>query len=89
MVELFVTRLGNKHAPTGFTRHTSNGIELPPPSWLKIARYEEDPAGFYLQYLDEELKELTDTYHDSIAGAMEQAQLEFGVTESDWMKIVI
>ena len=87
MIELFETRLGNKHKATGFTRHTSNGVELPAPFWLRIGQYEEDPDGYYLLYLDENLAEQTDTYHGSVADAMEQARLEFRVEAGDWLKI--
>ena len=87
LIELFAARLGDGHKATGFTRHTSGGIELPQPSWLRIVTYPEDTAGIYLLYLDERLQELTDTYHGSIRDAMEQARLEFGVEESDWIKI--
>ena len=86
MRELFETRLGTEHAATGFTRHTSNGDDLPAPYWLRIVEYEDGP-GFYLLYLAENLDEQTDTWHSSVEDAMEQARLEFGISTHDWIKI--
>jgi hypothetical protein len=75
--------LGERHSPTGFTRHTRNGRPLPPPTELRIVQYPGDP-GYYLFYCDESGKELTDTYHDTLDSAYEQARTEFGVEPSEW-----
>ncbi|WP_309670156.1 hypothetical protein [Gemmatimonas sp.] len=40
--------------------------------------------GYYLLYLGESGAELTDTFHESIAQAMKQAEHEFGVLPKDW-----
>ena len=85
MGELFEARLGSGHEATGFTRHCSNGVQLPTPACLRIVQY--DDGGFYLLYLSEHLEEQTDTWHETVEGAMEQARLEFGITERDWIKI--
>ena len=37
-------------------------------------------------YLDEEGRELNDTYHDSIERAMKQATFEFGLLREEWLK---
>jgi hypothetical protein len=71
------------HSPTGKTRHFSGGELLPAPSELRIVKYADDP-GFYLFYCDNTGKELTDTYHDTLEGAMAQAEWEFGVKENEW-----
>ncbi len=76
-------RLGPQHRPTGKTRHYLGTCELPPPSELRIVQYTEDP-GYYLLYFDEEGEELTDTYHDTLSQAMEQAEWEFGVRPDEW-----
>jgi hypothetical protein len=75
--------LSERHQPTGFTRHTLNGLPLQPPSELRIVQYRGDP-GYYLLYCDSAGKELTDTYHDTIKSALEQAQAEFGVEPGEW-----
>jgi hypothetical protein len=76
-------RLAGRHAPTGATRHYRNGQLLPPPTALRIGRYETD-AGYYLLYLDENDQEVSDTWHDTLEAAVKQAKLEFGVQAEDW-----
>jgi hypothetical protein len=78
----------SEHKPTGKTRHFQGSRELPPPSELRIVRYEGD-AGYYLLYIDRNGEELTDTYHDSLEGAMEQAEWEFEVRADQWKNIEI
>lgn len=41
-------------------------------------------AGYYLIYLDEHGVELTDTYHESVEAAKEQANFEFGLEHTEW-----
>jgi hypothetical protein len=48
-----------------------------PASALAIARYEE-PDGYYLFYLDGSGKVVTDTWHDSVGAALDQAAFEYG-----------
>ena len=81
------------HRPTGKTRHTSGtisdegelirGPELPAPHSLMIAQLQPD-RGYYLLYLDESGEEITDTYHDSLEKALEQAEWEFNVKTDEW-----
>ncbi|WP_218920252.1 hypothetical protein [Chondromyces crocatus] len=70
----------------GKARHTRNGAILLSPAALSIVQYASDP-GFYLLYVDAEGRELTDTYHDTLDGALSQAEWEFAVTPGQW-KIV-
>ena len=76
-------RLGAHHRPTGKTRHFRGGKELSVPVYLQIVRISGD-LGWYLLYLDDEWRELTDTYHESIEAALEQAKWEFGVKPEEW-----
>jgi hypothetical protein len=81
------------HRSTGRTRHTSAtisdegelilGPELPPPHALMIAQLLSDP-GYYLLYLDEDGEEITDTYHESLEKAVNQAKWEFNVEPDEW-----
>jgi hypothetical protein len=80
-------RLGPQHKPTGRTRHLVGGAPIAKPSALRIVSYDGDP-GFYLLYLDTEGKELTDTYHDTLEAALDQAEWEFGVTPDEWESCV-
>ena len=76
-------RLGPQHCPTGKTRHYLGKSELPPPTELRIVQFAQDP-GYYLLYFDDLGEELTDTYHDTLNEAMEQAEWEFGVRPEEW-----
>jgi hypothetical protein len=76
-------RLGPEHRATGKTRHTRAGEEIQVPATLRIVQYDGDP-GYYLLYLDTDCRELTDTWHETLDGAMEQASWEFQVKREDW-----
>jgi hypothetical protein len=76
-------RLGPSHPPTGKTRHLQGCEVLPAPWELRIVKYLDD-TGFYLFYCDDTGKEITDTYHDTLEGAMSQAEWEFEVKENEW-----
>ena len=75
--------LTTSHRPTGKTRHRRGEELIPPPAQLAIVRYRTDP-GYYLLYLDERGEELTDTYHETVEKAMDQADWEFGVKPDEW-----
>lgn len=75
--------LVERHSRTGFTRHTRNGKAIPPPTELRIVQY-SGGTGYYLFYCNESGEELTDTYHDTLDAAFEQARAEFGVEPSEW-----
>jgi hypothetical protein len=70
----------------GKTRHTLHGEPLAAPAALRIVQYASDP-GFYLLYLDAAGRELTDTYHDTLDGAMSQAEWEFAVMPGEWRMV--
>jgi hypothetical protein len=74
------------HVETGRTVHRRGLDKLPKPSALEIIKYPNDP-GYYLLYLDSNGDWQTDTYHDSIAKALDQAQYEFLVGPDDWEDI--
>jgi len=86
-------KLKPHHRPTGKTRHTEAvitadndvipGPELPAPHALAITQLPGD-FGHYLLYLDENGQEITDTYHESLQDALEQARWEFNVEPDDW-----
>ena len=48
-----------------------------------IAQLSPD-RGYYLLYLDEAGEEITDTYHDSLEQALDQAKWEFNVEPDEW-----
>jgi hypothetical protein len=56
---------------------------------LRIVQLPERPdAGYYLLYLDSEGMEMTDTWHESVAAAIEQAKFEFGLMPDDWNRTI-
>jgi hypothetical protein len=70
-----------RHHDTGRTKHFLGSHHMPRPFSLRIAAL---GSGFYLLYLDEHGKELTDTHHETVDDAFEQAEFEFGVTAEEW-----
>lgn len=75
-----------EHISTGRTHHYQGDEELPSASILKIAKY-EDSGGFYLLYFDANEKELTDTFHDTIEAALDQAAWEYEVKPNEWTTV--
>jgi len=71
---------------TGSTKHYIDSKEVEMPAKLQIVKYEDD-SGFYLFYLDSNGEVLTDTYHDTLANAMQQALWEFNILEENWKDI--
>jgi hypothetical protein len=62
--------------PTGRTRHVVNDEQSGPFEALAIARY-PDAEGVYLFYLDANGGVVTDTHHESMDAAVEQADYEY------------
>jgi hypothetical protein len=65
---------------TGKTRHVAGESEVADFAGLAIAQYPSDP-GFYLFYCDENWKAITDTYHETLDAAIDQAEFEFEPVE--------
>jgi hypothetical protein len=81
-----VQLISEKHKRTGNTSHSRNGqliIELP--SFLQIESNPWVEDEFYLIHYDSEGNELSDTLHDGVEDAMEQAAFEFSVERSEWI----
>ena len=81
-VKLFSVRLNPSNEETGRTRHIKEDSVLPRPVSLEIA---QEDSGFFLYYLDEAGCLQTDTWHQSLDAAFEQAQFEFSVLPKDWI----
>ncbi|HEX8002066.1 MAG TPA: hypothetical protein VF519_05170 [Mycobacteriales bacterium] len=63
-------------AASGRTRHVVYGEPQGTFAALAIARYDSDPA-CYLFYCDADWRVVTDTCHDTIEGALAQAEFEY------------
>jgi hypothetical protein len=61
---------------TGATRHVVAGVEFVSAAALAIAQYAGDD-GFYLFYLNHQDEVVTDTLHDSLQTAFDQAAFEY------------
>ena len=68
----------SRSQPTGQTRHVVDGIDVRGFAAVAIARYEGSEE-VYLFYCDADWRVVTDTEHESVTAAMEQAHLEFGL----------
>ncbi len=78
-------RVTNRVLPTGRTRHYKQSL-LGSAAALAIARYDDSPeSGYYLFYLDEVGAVVTDTNHDSMKAALDQAAFEY--TGLTWVDI--
>jgi hypothetical protein len=87
---LATVRLAKQHVPTGKTKHSYGAPDgprhpLPTPVLLRIVQYDGD-SGVYLFYCDESGREMTDTWHDDVEQAMAQADFEFSVAQTDWVR---
>ncbi len=71
------------HIPRGKTRHYLGSDEIQLSHELIIVQIPPD-EGYYLLYLDGEGNELTDTYHDSLEKALDQAKWEFNIEADEW-----
>ncbi len=75
--------LGPHNDPTGKTKHWIGGQEASPPAVVRIVEYAQDD-GYYLIHYDADDNEITDTFHESIADALAQAEWEFLLKPEDW-----
>jgi hypothetical protein len=66
--------------------HTVRGEKILPPHELQIVAY-PDVEGFYLLYLDSNGEVITDTFHESLVKALEQAEWEFNVLPNEWSDV--
>ena len=73
----------NKKISSRKTVHKIGDEILEIPSKLQIVQYKND-SGFYLLYLNSKSQEITDTYHENLQMALDQAKWEFNIEENDW-----
>ena len=68
---------------TGQVEHFVLGKPIEQVYALQIVSYAGD-HGYYLIYLDKNGYEITDTYHNTIESAVEQATFEFKTQHCEW-----
>jgi hypothetical protein len=72
------------YPPTGRVTHFVDGSPAEDPKSLAIVRIGDDP-GYYFIRRDGAGNEITDTYHDSIDQAFEQAEFELEIPRTAWV----
>ncbi len=83
---LLYTVIDDRHAKTGNTKHIVGGQLVEKINGLAICRYDNDP-GYYLFGCNNNWDSITDTYHDSIDDAKEQAEFEYTNTLGTWTEM--
>jgi hypothetical protein len=84
---LWFTPIDHRHEHTGSTVHSINGARIGLPAGLAICQYEHHEGGFYLFNCDENWETETDTWHESIEHAKEQAEFEFKGAKETWIQL--
>ncbi len=77
------TPLDERHTKTGNTVHLVAGSAIGEAKGLAICQYDGESA-FYLFRCDEEWTSLSDTWHETLAAAKEQAEFEYAGTSRTW-----
>lgn len=80
-------KLKSQHFQTGHTKHFVNNMLQDKPYKLCIVQYPDERDYVLLIHYSKEGEEITDTFHETIEDAMEQANLEFSIKENEWEKI--
>ena len=76
--------LDSRHIKTGNTEHWVGGQILEEVYGLAICKYDND-TGYYLFYCNRNWETITDTFHDTVEDAKDQAEFEFSNTVSTWI----
>jgi hypothetical protein len=81
------TSVDHRHRPTGACRHYFDGHRAGPASWMAICKFEDGNACYLFRYHPDK-NCYSDTFHDSVEDAKEQAEFEYeGVTKT-WVDAV-
>ncbi|MBB6326655.1 hypothetical protein FHS59_002283 [Algoriphagus iocasae] len=80
---LFYTDIDSRHEKTDKTKHFIGGQQVNDISCLAICEYDNE-SGYYLFGCDSDWSTITDTFHDKIEDAKEQAESEYKNTIETW-----
>ena len=75
--------IDQRHRHNGSCKHFVAGRLVGPTAGLAICQYPND-SGFYLFGCDECWNSVTDTYHDTLADALHQADFEYEGVSITW-----
>jgi len=79
------TPIDSRHRHTGNTKQVVGGVLLGPASGLAICQYDGEGA-CYLFGCDENWNCLSDTLHDTLEDAKDQAEFEYEGTTATWIE---
>ncbi|WP_299701527.1 hypothetical protein [uncultured Pontibacter sp.] len=82
-VILYASLEGKK--ATGRTEHFHTGKSVNPTTGLAICKYDNED-GYYLFGCDLKWESVTDTLHETVEDAIEQAEWEYGDLSGAWVK---
>ena len=80
---LFYSPVDGPHRHTGNTRQIVNGVVIGPASGLAICQYPGDQA-VCLFGCDAHWNSKSDTWHQTVADAKDQAEFEYAGTAATW-----
>jgi hypothetical protein len=80
------TPIDHRHRYTGNTRQVVAGVLLGPANGLAICQYDGESA-FYLFGCDADWNSLSDTWHETLEDAKEQAEFEYEETSQTWLSV--
>jgi hypothetical protein len=72
-----------RHRPTGNCRQVISGAEQGPAAGLAICRF-EDKEAFYLFGCDADWNPVSDTWHETLEKALDQAEFEYEGISDTW-----
>jgi len=81
------TPIDSRHRATGACRHFHDGQLAGNASWLAICRYDEVEACYLFRY-HADSDRYSDTFHDSIEEAKQQAEFEYEGVTGTWIDAV-
>jgi hypothetical protein len=74
-----------RHEHTGACRHWVDGELVEPAAGLAVCR---DETGYYLFGCDGDWEPVTDTWHETLDDALDQAEAEYRGTQATWERVV-
>ena len=80
------TPIDSRHRHTGHTQQIVAGAVLGPAMGLAICQYEGE-SHYYLFGCDEGWNSLSDTWHETLEDAQDQAEHEYEGTRSTWVTV--
>jgi hypothetical protein len=82
---LLFSPIDGRHRPTGGLEHVGAGVRQGPAARIAICHDEGDDC-FYLFGCNERWESITDTWHQSLEEAMQQAEVEYVGVSKTWQR---